>query len=192
MYLDVLGWQQVLSGSFIVQSHAQRHQKLSISENDKNLWRHCDVIQSAKTTKLSSNIAIWSYAMFHVRSSSGFGDISQNVKGAALCPPAARGLIKEGKNRSNRETLSALCWPNNSNVHNEPCIWHRTCIFLRRVNMIYDTRAILWLNLSICWDSLASKRTVSKKLQKFPLVACDQQRHCVFSLFTLVFSLVGQ
>ena len=31
--------------------------------------------------------------MFHVRSSSGFGDISQNVKGGAtLCPPAARGL----------------------------------------------------------------------------------------------------
>ena len=47
MYLDVLGWQQVLSSSFTVQFHAQRHQKLSISENDKTLWRHCDAIQNA-------------------------------------------------------------------------------------------------------------------------------------------------
>ena len=99
MYLDILGWQQVLSSSFTAQFHAQRHQKLSISENDKTLWRHFDVIQSAITTKLSSNIAwvfIWSYAKFHVRSSSGFRNISQNVKGATLCPrppPAARGLM---------------------------------------------------------------------------------------------------
>ena len=42
---------------FTVQFHAQQHQKLSISENDKTLGRHCDVIQNATIAKLSSNVA---------------------------------------------------------------------------------------------------------------------------------------
>ena len=36
------------------------------------------------------------YPKFHARSSSSFGDIAQNVKGATLCPPAARGIRPVG------------------------------------------------------------------------------------------------
>ena len=59
----------MLSSSFTVGFHAQRHQKLSISENDKTLGRHCDVILGATTTKLSSNIAWYS---FEIKSSFTF------------------------------------------------------------------------------------------------------------------------
>ena len=80
----------MLSSSFSVQFHAQRHQKLSISENDKTL-----VLQPPnfpQTLPMYSfeampRLYVCNSRLFHVCNSSGFGDISQNVKGGNFMPP---------------------------------------------------------------------------------------------------------
>ena len=132
----------MLASSFTVGFHAQRHQKLSISENDKISWRHCDVIRSATTTKLFSNIAyvfIWSYATFNVHSSSGFGDIPRNVKGGNFMPPRSGSWVKVGI--ACRTEVVGFC---------------RLCAICQRdrtdgVSEIWDVRPSLsWVNLVHC------------------------------------------